>query len=232
MFVLSWNEREGEVTEWLASDIDIKSLKKALNRGTMAVINDAKNLDLPFLRVDEDDVIRFHPTRQTPADVNPEEMDTAELLEADDECADADDLELINSDPSEMPTEVETSLYGKIDIRSAETLLLNGGRTTFGAKERAKRFYSNPYTVSTSEMRDYHISLPCSCDSLLKKGDTVSLPLHDKKDGVRRARGEVRFICTSNRVPLNHYCQEHFTKKGTINVWLFSGNKYVRCTLS
>ena len=157
------------------------------------------------------------------------------LLEADsdDECADADDLELINSDPSEMPTEVETSLYGKIDIRSAETLLLNGGRTTFGAKERAKRFYSNPYTVSTSEMRDYHISLPCSCDSLLKKGDTVSLPLHDKKDGVRRAWGEVRFICTSNRVPLNHYCQEHFTKMGTINEWLLSGNKYyVRCTLS
>ena len=42
---------------------------------------------------------------------------------------------------SEAATEVSTTLFGTIDIRSSETLLLNGGKTNFGAKERAKRFY-------------------------------------------------------------------------------------------
>ena len=51
---------------------------------------------------------------------------------------------------------MNTSLFGKINIRAAETLLLNGCKTTFGAKERAGRFYKNPYTASTSEIKDYN----------------------------------------------------------------------------
>ena len=106
-------------------------------------------------------------------------MDTAELLDAETAIElESDDLDPPDSDPSEF--EVNTSLFGKINIRAAETLLLNGGKTTFGAKERAGRFYKNPYTASTSEIKDYNTSTPCLCTSALKKGDTATLQCHRK----------------------------------------------------
>ena len=67
-------------------------------------------------------------------------MDTGELLDAETAIElESDDLDPPDSDPSEF--EVNTSLFGKIIIRAAESLLLNGGKTTFGAKEKAGRFY-------------------------------------------------------------------------------------------
>ena len=74
---------------------------------------------------------------------------------------------------------MNTSLFGKINIRAAETLLLNGGKTTFGAKERAGRFYKNPYTASTSEINDYNQG----CQGTLK---TLKKAIVGKKPRKRR----------------------------------------------
>ena len=94
-----------------------------MERGTKALVDNARELNLPFLKVSEDEGVRnLHG-----AD---EQMDPAELID--------DDLD--NSTKAEVETLVEsesatvnTSTFGRMNIRSAETLLLNGGRTNLGA---------------------------------------------------------------------------------------------------
>ena len=220
----TWKGNKEKIKEWFGKDITTQGIKNAMECGTKALIDDARELDLPFLKVSEDESV----TQLHGAD---EQMDPAELLDDDLDTSSAAEAEILVE--SESATLVNTSTFGRMNIRSAETLLLNGGRTTFGARERAGRFYSDPYSVSSSEMMEYHTVKPCTCESLIRKGDIVTLPQLDKdKDGkLQFCKGNVRFICTSYRVPLNFYCPEHFSKRGTVNVWLFSSSRYVRCTV-
>ena len=87
--------------------------------------------------------LRFSVKSTPDYDVELQTVDTAELLDAETAIElESDDLDPPDSDPSEF--EVNTSLFGKINIRAAESLLLYGGKTTLGAKERAGCFYKNP----------------------------------------------------------------------------------------
>ena len=220
----TWKKNKEEIKEWFGKEITTQGIKNAMERGTKALIDDARELNLPFLKVSEDEGV----TNLHGAD---EQMDPAELIDDDlDNSTEAEAETLVESESAT----VNTSTFGRMNIRSAETLLLNGGRTNLGAKERAGRFYSDPYNVGSSETREYHSVKPCSCTSVIRKGDIVTLPQHDKdKDGkLQFCKGNVRFICTSYSVPLNFYCPDHFSKRGTVNVWLFSSNRYVRCTLN
>jgi hypothetical protein len=56
-----WMNDTKEVHDWSSSDIKIDSLKKAMERGTKAVVDDGKKFNLPFLQIFEDEnIIRLN----------------------------------------------------------------------------------------------------------------------------------------------------------------------------
>ena len=125
----TWKNDTKEVHDLSSSDIKIDSMKKAMERGTKAVVDDGKKFKLPFLQIFEDEnIIRLNETEE---DIN----DPAELTECENDevdcptCTD-DTYNMLESEEadSEAATEVSTTLFGTIDIRSAVTLLLNGGK--------------------------------------------------------------------------------------------------------
>ena len=54
-------QRRSTSHDWSSSDIKIDSLKKAMERGTKAVVDDGKKFNLPFLQIFEDEnIIRLN----------------------------------------------------------------------------------------------------------------------------------------------------------------------------
>ena len=116
---------------------------------------------------------------------------------------------------------------GKLHIKTAEAIYLNGRKTTLTAKSRKSRFYGNHSFSEGSPLRAYNNHETC-CDSAVRIGDYLRLPtFNDPSDLVN---GPVRFISQSF-APMKSYCSNH--DGASANVWLWSERDklYVRCTL-
>ena len=62
------------------------------------------------------------------------------------------DTEPVSFDEEDKSYIFETKKYGKLHFRTAETLLLNGGKSSIGTKARKWRIFGDVYTGITSDI--------------------------------------------------------------------------------
>ena len=154
-----------------------------------------------------------------------------------------DDEDLTNED--EEPEEEDPSLIrtpmGKMPMRTAESIFLNGGKLTVPSKSRHSRFYKNIF--EGNDFVAYKDSKKC-CNEYISRGDEVKLPTFS--DSNKQVHGKVKFI-SRKFTPLKFACKIHTEKKDKdkkrdddnkdiskvkkFNVWVYDENRsmYVRC---
>ena len=137
------------------------------------------------------------------------------------------DLTMNIVDDEDESNFVTTKKFGKLNFRTAETLLLNGGKSSISAKSRKARFTGDAFGIK-SDILLYKQPF-CGCKSALRVGDTRRLPLFS--DPKQNKQGRVSYISYES-APLKFYCKTHSTCAGTPNVWLIIGNRYFRCQLN
>ena len=110
---------------------------------------------------------------------------------------DEEEDEEINLDiPAEIDADVEsntmisTKIYGTLNFRTAETLLLNGGRSSLSTKSRLSRFTGDAFGIS-SDIRLFNQN-PCRCRSSTRIGQQIILTTF--ADASKQVTGDVRFI--------------------------------------
>ena len=101
--------------------VEINELVKSMNKGSKNCIQEGKQYRFPvFLR-------ELDPEERTEKRIEDVEHDEEEL-EEEPPSVDFDDQDDSNT--------ISTKLYGTLNFKTAENLLLNGGRSTISAKSR------------------------------------------------------------------------------------------------
>ena len=120
-------------------------------------------------------------------------------------CYERDEEELEEEPPSVDSNTLSTKLYGNLNFKTAENMLLNGGRSTISAKSKRSRFKGDAFGISY----DIKLYLQPDCKCTVKIGDirTLSEVLPHKKQP-KKVTGEVRFISYKN-YPLTSFCPKH-----------------------
>lgn len=139
-----------------------------------------------------------------------------------------EDTESNAFDEKSDPNMISTKRYGKLHFRAAETLLLNGGRSSIGTKSRKARFTSDAYTGITSDIMAYR-QLFCGCADALRIGMVTTLPRHD--NSAKLEKGKISYISIGH-APLKFHCKVHSVMRSTVRpvVWLSVSDCYIRCT--
>ena len=124
------------------------------------------------------------------------------------------------------PASIETKNYGTINFRAAETLLLNGGRSSISTKSQKSQFTGDVFGIEP-DIRLYRQNF-CGCETAVERGDKMTLPTFANKNKV--AKGEVRFLSYNNS-PMQFYCKSHSVINGVPKIWLHVKQRdtYVRC---
>ena len=119
---------------------------------------------------------------------------------------------------------VFTKRYGKLNMLTAEKLLLNGGKSSLSTTSRRSRFTGDPFGIS-SDIRLF-TQAPCNCNGKTQIGDSVTLPT---VKGKGTSSGTFRFISIKG-APLKFHCSEHSLASGSPNFWLLVDDATsVRC---
>ena len=123
---------------------------------------------------------------------------------------------------------ISTKLYGTLNFKTAENLLLNGVRSTISAKSRRSRFEGDAFGISS----DIKLYCECTGSTHVKIGDirTLSEVLQHKKQP-KKVTGEVRYISYKN-CPLTFFCPKHSLVAGIPNIWVYNKNEYIRCSFN
>ena len=208
--------------------IDIGKLTKTMDQASKDCISEGKRNKFPvFLQVQDPEERtgkllskKLELLEQPDIEGEEEEQPTGTEEEL------PDPIEFDEEDSSKM---ISTKLYGELNFRTAETLLLNGGKSTLTTKSRLSRFKGDTFGVS-SDIRIYN-QAECQCPSRTKIGDTLTLPTVSQKKSQARVKGEVRYLSYKGS-PLKFYCSEHSLVCGSPYVWLLVGKKYLRCSLN
>ena len=101
----------------------------------------------------------------------------------------------VDFDDQDDSNTISTKLYGTLNFKTAENLLLNGGRSTISAKSRRSRFEGDAFGISS----DIKLYLQPDCEytgsTHVKIGEirTLSEVLPHKKQQ-KKVTGKVRFI--------------------------------------
>ena len=108
----------------------------------------------------------------------------------------------------------------------ALTTALHGGKTTFGAKARQRRFYGTSF-LEQSHLKEYNSDDEC-CPNVTKKGKVLTLPTF--ADDQIKVKGEVCWL-SRNFNPLRTFFRVHHSTP--VNVWmLFKGKAtHIRCVI-
>ena len=123
------NTSEQDPIVWTGKMVEINELVKSMNKGSKNCIQEGKQYRFPvFLR-----------------ELDPEER-TGKMIEdidSIDECCYEHDEEELEEEPPSVDFDdqddsntISTKLYGNLNFKTAENLLLNGGRSTISAKSR------------------------------------------------------------------------------------------------
>ena len=125
-----------------------------------ACIDDCTAFGFPFFK----DCVYDHIPRISPKAGGYSEED---YQEDEDLCLE-DDLSTCEAEEndSEGPCLFKT-LMGTLHLKTAEAIYLNGGKTTFGAKARQRRFYDT-YFLAQSQLKEYNSADEC-CPNVIKK---------------------------------------------------------------
>ena len=199
--------------------INLAELAKAMDQATTDCIAEGKGYNFPVFTAVIDPAVRFGKLITL---VVKEEEEEEEGGEDNDIQVPSENL-LEESDSNTMIT---TKLFGTIDFRCAETLLLNGGRSSLTTKSRMSRFAGDTFGVS-SDIKIY--SQPeCDCLGRIKCGSIQTLRTTCKVGNDPRVKGVVCYISFKS-CPLKYFCSEHSLIQGLPHIWLLVSEKYVRC---
>ena len=123
------NTSEQDPIVWTGKMVEINELVKSMNKGSKNCIQEGKQYRFPvFLR-----------------ELDPEERTGKRIEDIDsiDECCYEHDEEELEEEPPSVDFDdqddsntISTKLYGTLNFKTAENLLLNGGRSTISAKSR------------------------------------------------------------------------------------------------
>ena len=123
------NTSEQDPIVWTGKMVEINELVKSMNKGSKNCIQEGKQYRFPvFLR-----------------ELDPEERTGKRIEDIDsiDECCYEHDEEELEEEPPSVDFDdqddsntISTKLYGNLNFKTAENLLLNGGRSTISAKSR------------------------------------------------------------------------------------------------
>ena len=123
------NTSEQDPIVWTGKMVEINELVKSMNKGSKNCIQEGKQYRFPeFLR-------ELYPEERTGKRI--EDIDSI------DECCYEHDEEELEEEPPSVDFDdqddsntISTKLYGTLNFKTAENLLLNGGRSTISAKSR------------------------------------------------------------------------------------------------
>lgn len=209
--------------EWTGTSLNQGKLQKVMDQASKDCITEGKRYRFPvFMNVPDPEERTGRPIPlhiPTNDDINEDDQDV------EDEEFDEDYLpvECNEDDCEEM---LSTKLYGKLNFRTAETLLLNGGRSSFTTKSRMSRFTGDAFGMS-SDIRIFNQSA-CACRDNTLIGQVRTLPTFENLE--KCVKGEVRFLSYKGS-PLKFYCNEHSLVGGKPNAWLLVRRKFVRCVI-
>ena len=182
---------------WKGSDIKLETLVQTMNKATRECIREGKERHLGVFVVEEDPDIR---TGKKIA------LGSYRTLLQDDESSGEEDSE-VEEEPVHLefeddsgPASIETKNYGTINFRAAETLLLNGGRSSISTKSRKSQFTGGVFGIEP-DIRLYRQNF-CGCETAVERGDKMTLPTFANKNKV--AKGEVRFLSYNNSLIASH----------------------------
>ena len=226
---LEFNRVKVEVVQkdegvWTGSRLSIADLEKALNKATRDCIAEGKRYQFPvFMKV------------QNPDDRTGTLIDKSkDPIMGDDESDDEEVKCQIDNEDDEVPPIfnewekssdklLSTKIYGKVNFRKGENLLLNGGRTLISTKSRKSRFQGDAFGM-TSDIRIFN-QRPCNCKSTIVIGQTVKLPCNSNN---KMIEGEVRYL-SYRSAPLKFFCKDHSLIQGQPTAWLLQNDMYTRC---
>ena len=115
---------------------------------------------------------------------------------------------------------------GDLHLKTAEAIYLNGGKTTFGAKFRQSRFYTNR-SSEHSAIKAYNSNKRCCKKGIINIGDCVNLyTLADKDKSNSKVCGQIGFI-SKHFDPIVFYCPEHHSFP--VNACVSRNCQYIRC---
>ena len=217
--------RSPTVKVWKGKDIELGKLQEALQAASKDCIAEGKRHKLPVFLKEYRPEDRFGRRKSLICD-DPSDSDSDDEDEGDDLVRDVEDE--VEQQPCSSTTLVETTIFGKINARTAENLLLNGGRSRLKGSSREAKFTDDSFGVA-SDIRMFRLTA-CSCKQMITKG--LILTLTTFSDSSKSVRGEVRFISYKN-APLQFYCKAHSPIKsrtsGGVTVWLLVNKLYIRC---
>ena len=111
---------------------------------------------------------------------------------------------MFNFIDDEESSDIVTAPMGKLHLKTAEAIYLNGGKLTFNTKSRKARFYVNCFSEK-SDLKAYNSQkLCCSGSGIVKVSSTQKLCTFD--DPTVQVKGEVRFM-SKNFTPMNFFVQ-------------------------
>ena len=216
-----------EATVWTAKMMNIGQLMTTMNKASEDCIKEGKQHKLPVFLQELDPQERTG--RRVQNGINNEEDDS------DDEAVDNEEeippVEF-EDDGDTDSKKISTKLYGPLNLRTAEVLLLNGGRSTLSTTSRISRFEGDSFGISSDSRTYFQQDCGCTGKSHIKIGDVRTLPEFVAKNmDPKNIKGEIRFISYKS-CPLTFFCPKHSSIAGSPNIWLHRNNKYFRCRLN
>ena len=120
---------------------------------------------------------------------------------------------------------IPTKKFGRIHLKTAEALMLNGGRSRLKGKARVSRFVGDAFGIA-ADIEQYKAA-DCGCATATRIGDIKRLTSNSSG---QKVTGEVRFI-SYNFAPLRVFCSKHTSIKGRPTAHLLIDDRYVRCDM-
>ena len=191
------------VPVWFGNSLNEQTIRNTMKNATKACIDDCKELGFPFFMKATPDQIPL----TNAIGFSEKEIDVG--IDEDNYVGDFDD-DYDNDgqsydDEDANPEFVSTSM-GRLHLKTAEAIYLNGGKSTFTSKSRKSRFYKNCYSEK-SDLKAYNTqSFCCSGQGIVKVGSKQRLPRFSNQ--TIHVIGQVRYLA-KNFNPFKYYCPEH-----------------------
>ena len=201
-------------------DLEIKEIKKALEKGTKECLDECRKLGLNL-------ALQFDQTWRGELVEDDDDSDIDDVVEGDG--AVSHEVTNETEEDEDSPTIIKMPL-GDMHIATAESIYLNGGKVTLSGQSRKSRFFSNTFNKKDGFYEFMKKSDVC-CEHAVKPGQ--KLKLRTFKDKKLKVFGKVEYI-SNNFNPLKYDCPNHNLPDGNVNIWLWceksnEGGKYIRC---
>ena len=212
---------------WFGRDIDVGKLVKTMEKATEDCIAEGRKHNLPVFVKAQNKAERSG----VPVVVNDIfEDDTDEVSDESRESRESEDEDFSIQDYEDEPdcsssSYITTKKFGRIHLKTAEALMLNGGRSKLKGKARVSRFAGDAFGIA-ADIRQYKTA-DCGCATATRIGDMKRLT---SVSSGKKVTGEVRFI-SYNFAPLRVFCSKHTSIKGRPTAHLLIDDRYVRCDM-